>query len=573
VIRARRQLRLEPRTRCRPVTGWRFSALPGFIWLLALAGTPFSSHADTNDIAASPVIDVAVTVYRNPNHPDEIDLDDLGGFAFITETRTVTIPAGESRIRFEGVADGIEPASAIVTGLPAGLIEKNHDAKVLSPAALVAATVGHPVTWVRENPKTGQVTRVPGTLLSDANGVVFQAATGEIEALRCSGLPETFDFEPTAAINATPTLSALVRTSKPVRAQVRLSYLARGFDWMAHYSAVVAPDGKTMSLGAWVTLANSNSVSFANAHAKVVAGQVNRQNDQVEPIDWGQPILARCWPRGSTSDPVLVRMMPRPQAPVFMRAMAAAPVDDVALEETVVTGSKVVKEEQLGDLKLYRVPDRTSVVSRQIKQVRLMDRTDIPVEVLYRATVDAGDNPADIAVTKFLRTKNTTANHLGLALPSGHVSTFALQEGTPLLLNEAPFADTTVNETVELGLGDSADVHLSNVLEEPQDNDSDNPDKAPPADKLRNLHRVPGVRNFRSLRLSGECRVEVSNARANPVNVEVSLRLPEAEGIQVVRADPIPTLKDGLPTFKVTVPANGRYTIHLQFGGPPGALE
>ena len=569
MIGARRKLRPEPRIECRPVTGWRFSVLSGFIGLLTLAGTPVSSRADTNEIAASPVIDVAVTVYRNPNHPDEIDLDDLGGFAFVTETRTVTIPAGESRIRFEGVADGIDPASAIVTGLPAGLIEKNHDAKVLSPAALVAATVGHPVTWVRENPKTGQVNQVPGTLLSDANGVVFQAATGEIEALRCSGLPETFDFEPTLAINATPTLSALVRTSKPVRAQVRLSYLARGFDWMAHYSAIVAPDGKTMSLGAWVTLANSNSVSFANAHAKVVAGQVNREDVQVEPIDWGQPILAQCWPRGSTSDPVLVRMMPTPHAPVFMRAMAAAPVN--ALEEVVVTGAKVVKEEQLGDLKLYRVPDRTSVVSRQIKQIRLMDRTDIPVEVLYRATVDIAVDQDDITLTKFLRTKNTIANHLGLALPSGHVSTFALEEGTPLLLNEAPFEDTAVNEKVELGLGDSADVHLSTVLDDPEDNDSDNPGKEPRADKLRGLHRVPGVQHFRSLRLSGEGRIEISNARANPVNVEVSVRLPE--GAQVVRADPMPTPKDGLPTFKVTVPANGRYTIRLQAGVPPGWSE
>ena len=549
---------------------WRVKALSV---LLVLAGTPVSSRAATSDISASRVTDVAVTVYRSPNQPGDLDLDNLGGFAFVTETRTVSIPAGESRIRFEGVADGIDPASALLTGLPAGLIEKNHDAKILSPSALVAASVGRPVTWVRENPKTGQAIKVPGTLLADADGVVFQAATGEIEALRCSGLPETFDFEPNTETNATPILSALVHASQPVQAQVRLSYLARGFDWMAHYSAVVAPDGKTMSLGAWVTLANSNSVSFTDAHANVVAGRVNREDDQVEPIDLGQPIQAECWPRGSTSDPVFVRAVPKsPGALMFTRAMVTADLDG-ALQEVMVTGSKVVKEEQLGDLKLYRVPDRTSVVSRQIKQVRLMDRSDIPVEVLYRATVDvdADADQDDVALTKFLRTKNTTANHLGLALPSGHVSTFEVQADTPLLLNEAPFTDTAVNENVELGLGDSDDVRLSRVLEEPQDNDGGNSGKEPPAAKLRNLHQVPGVKRFRSLRLSGAGRLEISNARANPVNVEVSLRLPE--GAQVVRADPLPTPKDGLPTFKVTVPANGRYTIYFQAGAPPDASE
>jgi len=37
-----------------------------------------------------------------------------------------------SRLRFEGVADGIEPSTAIVTGLPAGVIEKNREGKLLS---------------------------------------------------------------------------------------------------------------------------------------------------------------------------------------------------------------------------------------------------------------------------------------------------------------------------------------------------------------------------------------------------------------------------------------------------------
>ena len=524
--------------------------------LLALYCAPWPVSAatiDTSDIVASPVTDVAVTVYRSAGRPDTLDLDDLNGFAFVTETRTVTLPEGESRIRFEGVADGIDPASAIVTGLPDGLIEKNHDTHVLSPSALVAATVGHRVTWVRTNPKTGQAAAVSGTLLSDADGVVFRAATGEIEALRCSGLPETFAFEPTTETNATPTLSALVHASMPVQAQVRLSYLAGGFDWMAHYSAIVAPDGKTMTLGAWVTLANSNSVSFTDAEAKVVAGRVNREDEEVEPTDFGHEILAQCWPRGSTSDSVPVPIEVHAPAPMagmmFKRAMAA----DGALQEVVVTGAKTVKEEQLGDLKLYRVPDRTSVVSRQIKQVRLMDRSDIPVEVLYRAVVDLDEDQDDVALTKLLRTKNTSANHLGLALPSGHVSTFAVQDDTPLLLSEAPFSDTAVNEDVEFGLGDSDDVHLSSVIEDREEHD-----------KRPNLHRVPGVQRFSSLRHFGQGRIEIDNARSNPVNVEVSLRLPD--GAQLVRADPIPTPKDGLPTFKVTVPANGRYTIRFQAG-------
>ena len=61
------------------------------------------------------------------------------GYALVTETRTVTIPAGETLIRFQAVADGMYPESAIVTGLPKGVKEKNRDARLLSPFGLVDA--------------------------------------------------------------------------------------------------------------------------------------------------------------------------------------------------------------------------------------------------------------------------------------------------------------------------------------------------------------------------------------------------------------------------------------------------
>ncbi|HVW68263.1 MAG TPA: hypothetical protein VHB68_04775, partial [Steroidobacteraceae bacterium] len=326
--------------------------------------------AGAGEVAASAATDLSVTVYRDPWRSEAaLDLDALGGFALVTETRTVTLPAGETRLRFEGVADGIQPATALMTGLPDGVLEKNRDAKVLSPSALVAETVGRTVEWVRTNPKTGAVTRVNGTLLSDAGGVIFQSAQG-IEALRCSGLPETFDFQPTTTTAATPTLSALVRSPEPVTVQVKLSYLAAGFDWMANYVATVAPDGESLDLGGWITLANGNSVGFSDAHAQVVAGRLNRESQEVEPIELGERVLAGCWPRGSTSDTPEVPSEYSEIRLTAKRAMAVAAPAPAAIQEVAV--SALAKQEDLGDLKLYRVPERTSFTSRQSKQVRLL---------------------------------------------------------------------------------------------------------------------------------------------------------------------------------------------------------
>ena len=99
------------------------------VWLaalgLALAGGP---AALAQMIVTSPGPDrVAVTVYRDPGRAvdEAFDLQWLEGFALISETRRVTIPAGESDIRFEGVAGGIVPQSAILTGLP-DTVERNR---------------------------------------------------------------------------------------------------------------------------------------------------------------------------------------------------------------------------------------------------------------------------------------------------------------------------------------------------------------------------------------------------------------------------------------------------------------
>jgi hypothetical protein len=500
-------------------------------WILATA------PAVADDIAASPPAELSVTVYRAPfRAAGSIDLDGLAGFALVSEVRTVHLPAGLSRLRFEGVADGIEPASAIVTGLPPGVIEKNREGKLLSPAALIAATLGKPVTLLRTDKKTGRQQRMDGTLVSDAEGgVVFQTSEG-IEALRCSGLPETFSFAGVGGLAAKPTLSVLVRSAQASTRTVTLSYLARNFDWAADYVATLSSDGKTMDLGAWVTLANGNGVGFPSARTQVVAGRVNRENGEVEPIDAGGPILAQCWPRGSTSDqPAVPAYLQFAGAEsrdrMFKKSLAAAP----ALMAISVTAAQNVQQEQLGDLKLYRIPTRTTVASRQSKQVRLMDRGHIPIARVYGADLAADESAPSTPAHLLLRTANSTANHLGLPLPSGHIAVFATRSGEKLLLHESGIQDRAVDEEVEIDLGDSPDVQVTAERE---------------------------TAAVRSRTQEHAMRVDISNARPTDVNFELRLRM--RAGGRVVHADHPVGAKNGRPLFHLAIPANGSATVRYQ---------
>jgi hypothetical protein len=511
------------------------------VWLLLAWGLTSRPSAAAEAPAAAEVLagapsGLSVTVYRAPNrNSGSINLDNLGGFALVSETRTVRLPAGQSRLRFEGVADGIEAASAIVTGLAAGIIEKNREGALLNPRALLAAAAGNPVVLLRTNTKTGKLERVPGTILSDAgDGVVFETAAG-IEGLRCSGLAETFSFASAARLSATPTLSVLAQSPSPVTLTVTLSYLARGFDWAADYVAIVSADGKTMDLGAWVTLANGNGVGFPAAHAQVVAGRVHRESGEVEPIDAGGPILAQCWPRGSTSDAaefLQIALASPLGAPQAKNRAAALPMAMSAAATRDMVSAQHVEQEQLGDLKLYRVPDRTSLASRQSKQVRLLDRTAIPITPVYGADLSTGAAASAPAV-KLFRTKNNAANHLGLPLPSGNVAVFALHGSERLLVHESGMQDLAVDEEVEIDMGASPDVH------------------------------VTSVREAESGRVETFQRVEISNARGEEIQFELKVRL--QDGARIIHADHPVGNKNGRPIFLLTIPAHASATVRYQW--------
>ncbi len=549
---------------------------PAFSWLIlaglfGVSGLGAAPAALAQDVLASPPVDVSVTVYRDPDRNEGgFDLDNLNGFALITETRRVKIAPGQHRLRFEGVADGIEPASAIVTGLPSGVIEKNRDAALLNPSALIDAAEAQQgrVILARTDEATGKVTRVEGRIRSQAaNGVVFETPDG-VEALRCSGMPETFSFASTGTgLSAQPTLSVLTRTDKTIEAVVQISYLARGFDWAADYTASMAASPGKMDLGAWITLANGNGMSFPNARVQIVAGRLNRESGEIEPISLGQPLLAQCWPQGSTSDTpdqtYIERAFPLGFSPErFRRYAEARPAPTAAMKagaanedrDIIVTGSRLAEQEDLGDLKLYRVPDRTTISSRQSKQVRMIDAKAVPVAKIYEARLYADSDSDFEPLDLILRTKNDKKNELGIPLPSGRVMVFERAgsgaAAQRLLAGETTLRDLAIDEETELRLTGGPDIQARQV------NESIDITRTRPA-----LRPIPGVR-VSGRTVSAVNRIELSNARPYPVQAEVRIDLDD--GQEIARSDVTPGKKNGQPIFKITIPANDTLNIRYQ---------
>jgi hypothetical protein len=510
------------------------------IALLALSLAPLDGASAQQRVASPAPDSVSVTVYRDPNRSDDqMNLNWLGGYALVTETRTVDLPAGTSDIRFEGVADTLIPASVIIRGLPQQPAEKNYDARLLSPGALVDANLGRPVHIRRTHRKTGKVTETEAIIRSGPNGIVLQTPAG-VEALSCTGLPETLTYNQVpAGLSDKPTLSIRASAAEPTHTTVRLSYLATQFDWQANYVASLAPDGRTLDLFAWLTLANGNDASFPSAQAQAVAGHPNREDgSDEEAVQTASPeIRLECWPAGTTSD--VGQIPPAPPPP----PVAAAEMD---AQDIVVTGSRIpeanlmspapvamiAQQEELGDLKLYRIPEAVTVAANAQKQVALLVKDRVPYERIYALTQAAAgqvEEPRPIAIR--LRMKNLKPRGLGIPLPSGAVAIFETVGERPMLIGEPRLKDSAVGEDVELEVGESPDVtYTLQRLARPE----------------KSAHRTAAV----------GYRLEFTNAR--PVTSIIEVELPINVRQELVKPSRRLGIKNGRHFWRAEVPANGR---------------
>lgn len=528
----------------------RLLAITTALSLLAPAVWAPTAWAQTESVSARP--DGATVVIYRDQPVDTVALMeqsrqpwsrlDRQGLALIVETRTVDLPAGEGIIRFRGLATGVVPQSAVLEGLPAHVVERNADFDLLSPASLMEKSVGEVVRVVRTNPATGEQVEKAAVIRAGAQGTVLEI-DGRFEALDCSGQTErvVFDRVP-EGLGDQPTLSVRTRAERAGRHTVTLAYLTTGLQWSADYVARLNPTDGTLDLTGWVTLANFGGTGFPDAPVQVVAGTLRKDagTTPVEPLVRYQQ--NQCWPQGTTTygnglgptykqnrveydgPPVVVYGPPMP-----------APAVEMAMREVVVTGSRIARQGELGDYKIYSLPEPTTVAARQTKQVRFLERDGVAYERVYRAGLVNQDEEAR-PMGVVLKLRNEERAGLGVALPGGSVAVMQPDgEGGVLLAGQDRFEDKGVGLPVRLYFSQSPDVQVQTRLVK---NDSS---------------RRGAVTTQRS-----EIETTVTNARSEAITVELVANAAMQRGFRIRSQSVRSRIDDtGYPVWTLTVPANG----------------
>jgi hypothetical protein len=276
----------------------------------------------------------------------------------------------------------------------------------------------------------------------------------------------------------------------------------------------------------------------------VVAGRLNVVSDFEDLADSpeARPLSLACYPLGSTA-----AGSPIGDAAVVVRGYRMVGVDEALLENSSASAlesnlnklpqfvpHQTAREEALGDLKLYRVPERVTVSAKGLKQVAFLDQGEVTGRLLYEHACSPWNADSEARPARMLlATVNDKRHGLGMALPTGAVAVFEPSAFGEQLVAEQTIRDHAEGQDVELLLGDSSQVFA--LCERPGGVDAD----VPPA-------RWTPV------------RTTLTNANPDPVTVRLGLGAPgdwQVRGLRGTR------LKDGETIVEVTVPGNGRREV------------
>ena len=361
-------------------------------------------------------VDLALTVYNS-------------NIALVRDVRELQLPAGTFDLSYIDIAATINPATVHFRSLTEPtllrVIEQNYEYDLLEPQKLLQKYVGRVVTLVRTRQDAGTTVtdEVQARLLALNNGPVWQIGNEIVTGLHADHIrfPQLPDN-----LYSRPTMVWALDNNGAGAHRVEAAYLAGNLSWNADYVLTVDRDDAQADLDGWVTLTNNSGTAFNNARLQLVAGDLNR--------------IEQDYRRD--------------------RLEAARAVAEKADQAQFV-------EESFSEYHLYTLGRRTSVKNLETKQVSLLASTGVAVEKrfvvdgqqFYYRNQQSPGSPLTDAVKVYFRFANEEEAGLGMPLPAGNVRVYqADAAGGVQFVGEDRIGHTPKDETLNVQIGRAFDV-------------------------------------------------------------------------------------------------------------------
>jgi hypothetical protein len=227
-------------------------------------------------------------------------------FAVIRDHIPLELKAGTNSIHFSGVTAQLEPGSVMLRDCSGKrtprILEQNFRPPVSQQQMLTlfeGQTIDFQVAHGSEYQIIqGKIIRAgnpcvpnlpcrsgtgyyPGPSYSQAESPNNEQPLVEVNGKLQFSLPGTPMF-PTASDQSGlhPQINWQLETDSPGNTTCELSYISGGMTWEADYNAIAPVNGDALDLIGWVTLSNHSGETFENARIKLMAGDVNKVQQQ-----------------------------------------------------------------------------------------------------------------------------------------------------------------------------------------------------------------------------------------------------------------------------------------------------
>lgn len=371
--------------------------------------------------------------------------------ALVREERPIAFVKGLNRIIVPDIPATIDGTSLHFASLtdPTSvmILEQNYQYDLVHQAKLLEKYIGKEIEFIRLDEATKKEYSVKAKLLATGwqpqmqyggstsayvyGGQMIVEIGGKVE-IGPSGritLPSLSE-----GLILKPQLEWLVNSGRDGQQKTEISYLANGITWNCNYVALLDNKDSGLDLTGWVSLTNNSGTSFRNAGLKLVAGDVNRVQEQ----------------RGYA--PQLAMKMERDMnAPQF-------------------------QQKELFEYKLYSLQRHTDLSSDETKQIELTSGHNIPAMKLfvydgmadnwkmyynnysYRSQESFGQQ-SNAKVGVFVSFRNDEKSGLGIPLPKGKVRMYKRDDdGKEQFIGEDEIDHTPKDEEVKLYLGNAFDI-------------------------------------------------------------------------------------------------------------------
>jgi hypothetical protein len=347
----------------------------------------------------------------------------------VRETREINLRTGQTALNFADVAALIRPETVHLASLtsPASLsiLEQNYQYDLLNPGKLLDKYVGREITLVLtsyEN-NTAKYTPTPATLLANNAGQVWRI-NGNI-VINPSNIAEMRFPEIPDNLVPSPTLLWELDNQYSGTQTLEASYLTAGLNWRADYVLVLNADDTSGDMQGWVTMTNQSGVTYKNARLQLVAGELNRVNEQRD-------------------------------------------MDEMRLADRAASKSESqFTEQSFFEYHLYTMHRPATIREQETKQLSLLEAAGFKVvkefvvdgqQSYYRAQIATG-SPIKDKVGVFVQFANAQSNQLGLPLPAGVLRLYKRDpQGGQQFIGEDRIDHTPKDEDVRIKVGDAFDV-------------------------------------------------------------------------------------------------------------------